>query len=303
MGAGWVAGSVRARLLARHRLGTSAAHEVADCSVEEARSRLTSSPYARSVAGATSVRDAQRAIWTSALWDIRVLAGWLPPSGVEAARTFAGYFEIQNFEARLAVRTDDQETPFDLGGLATTTARAGTATSASQLRDELRRSRWRDPGTEDPAGMLLCIRIEWARRLAEIAPAETWGLGAAALIAARAMATRDERVNSELARRIPSVGRRLVDAMPLAELVAALPSSAGWVLEGIERPEDIWRAEARWWQRVDRDGERLLHSIRPGLDVAVGAVAVRMADAWRVAAALDIASRGGLGREVLDAVA
>ena len=33
------------------------------------------------------------------------------------------------------------------------------------------------------------------------------------------------------------------------------------------------------------------------------AIAVRMADAWRIGAALEVASRSGVGREVLDAAA
>jgi hypothetical protein len=304
MSAGWVAGSVRARLLARHRLGVDGAHEVAESgSVEAARSLLAASPYARAVARATSVRDAQRAIWATALWDLRVLAGWLPPHGVEVARTFAAFFEIEDFEDLLAARDEDREVPFELGGLATAPTAARASASAPELRQFLRRSMWRDPGTNDPARMLLHLRIEWARRLADIEPAYEWGLGAAALVAVRAFAEHEQPLDAGIVRRIPALGRRSLDAETLPALVSALPPQARWVVEDVERPDDIWRAEARWWQRVDRDGERLLRAARPGLDVAAGALAVRIADAWRATAAFDIASRRGMGREVLDVVA
>ncbi len=304
MGVGWVAGSVRAQLLARHRLGLDATREVAAAgSLDAAMRQLGASPYGQVVAGVTSIRDAQRAIWATALWDLRILAGWLPGRGVEAARVFAGFFEIENVEDLLAVDGGDRETPFELGALATAWARAREATSAGELREQLRRSSWRDPGTDDPAGILVSLRLEWARRLSEIEPASAWGLGAAALGVARMLVEHEEPIDPKVVRRVPALGRRVLDAVTLPALVSALPESARWVLEGIERPDDLWRGEARWWQRVDRDGERLLRVARQGLGIAVGAFAVRMTDAWRTAAALDIASRGGRGAEVLDAVA
>ncbi len=304
MGAGWVAGSVRARLLARHRVGVNGAREIAEtASADAARAQLAATPYARALAGTTSVRDAQRAIWSTVLWDTRVLAGWLPAPGVEVARTLAAFFEIENFEDLLASPDTDREPPFDLGALGTAATRAHRATSASELREELRHSAWRDPGTSDPAGILFKVRVEWARRLSDIEPVAEWGLGLAALIAARVVAEREQPVDPDLVRRIPRLGRRVLDAETLAAVVAALPVSARWAVEGIERADELWRAEASWWRRVDHDGERLLHSTRPGLGVAAGAIALRMSDAWRTCAALDIASRGGAGREVLDAAA
>ena len=304
MGVGWVAGSVRARLLARHRAGIEGAREVADASsIDAARAQLGTTPYARAITGTSSVRDAQHAIWSSVLWDTRVLAGWLPLPGVQAARAFAAFFEIQNLEDALASVEHDGEPRFDLGSLGTVPSHTREAPSASELREQLRHSAWRDPGTSDPAGMLLNVRLEWARRLTEIEPAAEWGNGLAALIAARQVAEREQAVDPDLVRRFPRFGRHVLDAATLPALASALPAPARWVLEGIDRPEELWRAEAGWWRRVDRDGERLLHSTRPGLAVATGAIAVRMADAWRIAAALDVASRGGRGREVLDAAA
>ena len=272
-------------------------------SVDAARAQLAATPYARALAGATSVRGAQHAIWSTALWDTRVLAGWLPVAGVEVARTLAAFFEIENFEDVLAPSDTDREPPFELGALGSAAMRAHTATSAPELREQLRHSTWRDPGTSDPAGILFNVRVEWARRLSDIEPAAEWALGLAALIAARFVAEHEQPVDPALVRRIPRLGRRVLEAATLPAVVAALPASARWAVEGIERADELWRAEAGWWRRLDRDGERLLHSTKPGLGVATGAIALRMSDAWRASAALDIADRGGTGREVLDAAA
>ncbi len=51
------------------------------------------------------------------------------------------------------------------------------------------------------------------------------------------------------------------------------------------------------------DGERLLRGARPGTEIVVGAVARRMADAWRTCAALDVASRGASAQELVDVFA
>ena len=152
--------------------------------------------------------------------------------------------------------------------------------------------------------MLLRLRLEWALRLAELDPATTaWGMGAAAIVAARALVERGRPLDPGDAKRIPIVLRHVTGATTLPALASALPDSARWAIEPIETPRDVWRAEACWWRRVDRDGEHLLRAARPGIGVVVGALAVRMADAWRTAAALDIGSRGGRGQEVLDAIA
>ena len=89
----------------------------------------------------------------------------------------------------------------------------------------------------------------------------------------------------------------------LDELRRRLPARARWILAGISSPGDLWRAEATWWARVERDGFRLLRT--SGLDSGpvIGAVAVMAADAWRIRAALEIAARGGGPLEAYDAVA
>ena len=304
MGAGWVAGSVRAASLARHRLGPDGARELAAAgSVGAARARLNDSPYAQAIAGEGSVRGLQRAIWNSVLWDLRVLAGWLPPPGVAIARAFAAFFEVQNFEDLLAHPGGERVSPFELGGLAIAWPHAQEATSASGVREQLRRSAWRDPGTSDPSGMLLGLRLEWARLLSRIEPAAAWGTGAAALVVAGGLADGEQPVDPDVLHRVFAFGPEARNATTVPALFTALPESARWALEGIEHSSELWRAEAGWWRRVEHDGERLLRAARPGRAVVVGGLSVRMADAWRTAAAVEIASRGGRGREVLDVAA
>jgi len=83
-----------------------------------------------------------------------------------------------------------------------------------------------------------------------------------------------------------------------------LPARARWALEGATDPDELWRGEARWWSRVERDGFALLGE-RSGFGSApvLGAVAVLAVDAWRVRAALELAARGGRPLEVFDALA
>ncbi|MGZ4389988.1 MAG: hypothetical protein ACXVZL_11470, partial [Gaiellaceae bacterium] len=80
MSGGWVAGSVRARLLvAERRLGAEGAADVAAAeSLQEALVRLGRSPYRREVALEQDLEQAQRAVAQAALLNLRVLAGWLP---------------------------------------------------------------------------------------------------------------------------------------------------------------------------------------------------------------------------------
>ncbi len=88
----------------------------------------------------------------------------------------------------------------------------------------------------------------------------------------------------------------------MAQLRVALPVTLRSVLDGIDRPTDLWRAEVRAVAQVEDDGFGLLRTAMPGPSVVLGAIAVLAIDAWRVRAALAAAEAGG-GSEVLDAVA
>jgi hypothetical protein len=72
---------------------------------------------------------------------------------------------------------------------------------------------------------------------------------------------------------------------------------------GVEDPDALWEAEARWWARVDHEGAALARRPVAGRPSIVGATALLAVDAWRVRAALELAARGGGPTEVLHAVA
>ena len=89
----------------------------------------------------------------------------------------------------------------------------------------------------------------------------------------------------------------------MATFAAALPSRARWVVAGINTVDQLWRAEAGWWSRLEGDGLRLLGQPRYSRAHTVGAIAVLGTDAWRCRAALELAARGGGPMDAYDAVA
>ena len=93
----------------------------------------------------------------------------------------------------------------------------------------------------------------------------------------------------------------------LRTAAALLPSDVRWVLQGIDRPDDLWRASAGWWHRVEQDAFGLLRQAGFERAPVVGAAMLLAVDAWRVRAALEVAARTPTGGpavlEAFDAVA
>jgi hypothetical protein len=293
MTAAWVAGTTRARSLARRRAGLGTARRVASSrTLEEALAGLGSTLYRHDIRGGQSLAEAQHAILATLLWHVRVLAGWLPGPGTAALRALAGWFEIANVDALLFGGP-----VFDLGAMATAWPRLR---SAPDLRRALAASPWGDPGAADTRAIRLGLRIRWARRVAAVSPdARTWAAGAFALLVAR------ERFIDEQPLPEPPadlLGRDAAGADDLTELGRRLPAHAAWALHGTETSGDLWVAETRWWARLERDGHALLADSRLDLGPVLGAVAVLAVDARRVRAALELASRGGRPLEAFDAV-
>jgi hypothetical protein len=293
MTAAWVAGTTRARSLARRRAGLGAARRAASSrTLEEALAALGSTPYRHDLRAGQSLGEAQHAVLAMLLWHVRVLAGWLPGTGTAALRALSGWFEIANLDALLFGGPF-----FDLGAMSTAWPRLR---NAPDLRRALAASPWRDPGAGDTRGIRLGMRIRWARRVAAVSPdARPWAAGALALLVAR------ERFADERPLPEPSadlLGRDAAGADDLTEFGRRLPADAAWALYGTETPGDLWVAETRWWARLERDGHALLADARLDLGPVLGAVAVLAADARRVRAALELASRGGQPLEVFDAV-
>ena len=340
----WVAASVRAKAMARRRAGAGLCRDAAALgSLPRALEILEQTGYGLElIADANTARDgnsardggtgpeadlaaAQHATRRSVLWQLRVLAGWLPVSGARMVRAAGAAFELENItvlsrrlQGAAAAETGDGlrrsavlPEYFDLGGLATAWPRLSQAGTFSDLVEALRTSPWGDPGS--PQDLADTLTVVWFRRLAAAAPqTRRWMVAGAALLAARRVlavpgteggsGVRPEPGNRVHALLQPMIGSSWTEAQDVASFRAALPAAAAPVLNGIEDPGDLWRAEAALRARVEDDAFSLLRSGLPGPDIAVGAITVLAMDAWRVRAALAAAATGG-GSEVLDAVA
>jgi hypothetical protein len=293
---GWVAASVRARLLLRRRIGRErASHLARTSSLRDALLGLTGTAYGRELDPALGLEAAQRTVAAATLLHLRLLSGWLPPGRAEFLRALAAWFELVNVEDRLAyLHGAELRAPFDLGGLASAWPKASHAVSPLELREALAASAWGDPGGERPEEIHLGLRASWALRvLADVPELGHLVAGALALLLGRELFVTGRPVELLLGRHVSAVGSGWEHARTFAELHAALPPRAAWVLEGVEGPEGLWRAEVAWWARAERDGEELVRRSREGRASVAGAVLLLAVDAWRTASALTAAAAGG----------
>jgi hypothetical protein len=308
--AGWVAATVRARAMSRRRLGRVAVRELAGApDLDAALSRLARSPYRREVHVGLTLAQAQRAVVRATLWNIRVLTGWLPRQGVSQLRVLVSPVEAANVVDHLdhlgGGRPGSAPTPYRLGGLGTTWIRLAATATPDEVRHALATSPWGDPGGTSTREVALALRITACDRIGSAVPqAADWAAGSLALLVAREVAAErlplPPRAREDLAF---ALGARVAGATTLTGLAEALPRSASWALTGVSAPEDLWRAEARWWDRVERDAFRLVRASTPGPEAPIGAVGLLATDAWRVRAALESAARHGRALEDFDAVA
>jgi ATP synthase (C/AC39) subunit len=297
MSAGWVAGSVRARALARRRLGAEETRRLASCgSLSDALRMLAGTAYGANLRPEQPLAVAQREIAGSILWDLRVLAGWLPGEGLRMLRVLGAWFELANVDELLqSIAGRPAEAEFQLGALATAWPRLRQATSNGELRAALATSAWRDPGGESTYAVRLGIRARWASRAAALGdPARTWAAGAVALLVAGERFAAGRAVDPGImGSALSLLGPAALRGATLEEMIGGLPSGAAWVLAGITAPAGLWRAEQAWLAGVERDGLRLLRTSSLDSGAVLGSVAVMACDAWRVRAALEIAARGG----------
>jgi hypothetical protein len=307
MTAAWVAGTVRARAMARRGEAVAAAHELARAeSATAALAALAASRDLHGTAGGDSIPHATRAIEETLLWNIRVLAGWLPAHGTEMLRLLAGWFEIANVEERLhALRGGPAAPPFALGAMATAWPRLAIAGSVDELRDTLATSAWGDPGESSARAVQLSMSLAWAERVQRrVPPALPWTLGGASLVVARERLARGldlPEAAATTADRLLGDGWRAATTLP--ELSDSLPPQARWPLAGLAEANRLWYAEARWWRRLRADCRRLLAHPGFGPEPVIGAIGLLAADARLVASALAGVGRGADAAEVLDALA
>lgn len=307
MSAAWVGGSIRAAAMARGRVGPAQVMLLAESrGPAEAMQLLAQSRYGRDVRPAGTVGEAEREVASAVLWNMRILAAWLPAKGQRMLRVLAGGFEIANVDDRMSSDIDsgrDVPTPYRLGSLATAWPRLAAASSSSEMRAILGASPWGDPGDETPHAISLFLRLAWAQRVAvAVATARPWAAGGAALAVARERFVAGRALTAAAggtAARL--LGGRAIAASSLADFVACLPPEARWALTGTAQSSDLWRAESRWWSRIQRDGQALLGNASFGPRRPLGAICVIAADVWQTQAALEICARGGAGRGVLDA--
>ncbi|MEV0173550.1 V-type ATPase subunit [Streptomyces sp. NPDC050803] len=304
MGAGWVAGVTRAKAMAAGRAGPDTARRLAAApGLPEAVRALAGTPYRRGLDTQAGPAEAQRAVSDALVWHLRVLAGWQPRPGAVAVRLLASGFEIENTRDLLRSLTEDRPpAPYRLGALSTAWPRLSRATGAADVRAVLATSVWGDPGADTRGALITGMRLSAAARTAaHVPPAARWAAGEAALLVAREVHLTGGRLTPQAARDAARLlSTAAVRAASFADYRARLAPAARWALEGVERPEDLWRAEARWWPTVDQDGQSLLTGARFGLPSVVGAVAVLSVDAWRVRAGLGCAAHDGRAREAFD---
>ena len=130
-----------------------------------------------------------------------------------------------------------------------------------------------------------------------------WAVAGTALLLARERFVSDREAAEPVRRRAERLlGSRAMAARSWDAYLAALPRQARGALADLRAPRDLWLAENRWWNRVERDGFALLRGTGFGLDALVGCVALLAVDAHRVQAALEIAARGGRELEAFDAL-
>jgi ATP synthase (C/AC39) subunit len=307
MSAGWVAGSVRAKAMARRRLGRATTRELAASSTtDQALHMLTQTAYGHDVRPGLTVARAQHAVRAVLLWHLRVLAGWQPRAGAELVRRLAAWYEIANVEEQFRRFAGEPAEPaYELGALVTSWRSLAACGGPAELREALARSPWGDPGGDGPYAVSVTMRFIWAERLTALPAAPVpWAAGAAALLLAREQ-LRGGRTLPAPAHKAAAalLGHRALEATSMRDLATAADPDAAWVFDGIDQPTDLWRAEAAWWRRVEDDGLALLRSVGHSPGPLLGAIAVLAADAWRVCAALELSDRGGALLEVFDAVA
>ncbi|WBO62193.1 hypothetical protein [Streptomyces camelliae] len=288
-------------------LGVSGARDVAGAAtLADALRYLGATPYRRGLDAEAGLVGAQRAVSATLLWHLRVLAGWQPRAGAVMLRLLASGFEIANVDDHARVLLGGEwlpaVRPYRLGALATAWPRLSEAGSPAELRAVLAGSAWGDPGADSPAAVAVGMRIAAAQRTAAAVPqAVPWAAGRLALLVGREVFLADRVLTTPSARRAARVlGSEAMGAASFPDFLRRLPVTARWVVDGIEAPADLWRAETRWWIRLEQDGHELMRGSGLGSSPVVGAVAVLSADAWRVRGALELAARGGGSLEALD---
>ena len=307
MTAGWVAVSTRGGALLGRLAGPAGARELAEAATwSQARGQLATTFYGTEMTTDSDRAEARSAATSATVWQLRVLAGWLPAQASGLARLFTAPIEIANIEAHLASLSGAAvQGPVSLGSLAVAWPRVATTTSPEQVRAVLTHSAWGDPGGADPVAVAVGLRVAWARRLIRQVPeTAAWAKGGLAVLIAREAFAFSREVAPLTGRELDRlVGKGWRQAATIPELALVLPDSAAWALADIASPADLWRAELAVTRRVTAEATRLAAVKRFTKGTVAAVMALLLVDLWRVTAAIELAGRGPNSTEVFDAVA
>ncbi len=307
MTAGWVAGALRGRFLTTRLLGPDGQRELASAaSWPRAVAMLATTVYGTEMSPNANRIEAQLAATNSTAWQLRVLAGWVPPSGRSLVRVAAARLEILNVEQHLReLSGSSPQAPILLGSLASVWPRVEQCASSEAVRDALSVSVWSDPGGSSPSDIALGMRAAWVRRAIRHVPsAMPWALGYLAVLVARELFSFERKIAVTTGRHIDRLlGRGWRRATTFGEFRDHLDSAAAWPLVGVESADQIWRGEVAIRRRVAADAARLTARNRFDRDVVAGIVGMLLSDLDGVQAALETAGRGTYAVEVFDAVA
>jgi hypothetical protein len=305
MTVGWVAAATRGRSLLDRLIGVEGARALADTPTwSEARLELGTTIYGSGPPADTDRRTARRAAIEATVWQLRVLAGWLPPGTGGRARLFAAPMEIANIERRLRQLAGAvPAAPIPLGSLALVWPRIAAATSAADVRAHLARSPWGDPGGTDPITIGVGLRVGWARRVARQLPdSGDWARGATAVLLAREVFAFDRDIAAPTGRTVDQlIGHHWREARSIPDLVDRLPESAAWALETAATPADLWLAERAVAARIATDATRRARSRGNSEATVMAIMALILLDLWWVTMAIEAAGREQT--EIFDAVA
>lgn len=306
MTAAWVAATVRGKALARRCLGSTAIQNLSSLRGRQAAVEyLASTSYGSGFDSGTDLATAERSISDTACWHLRILAGWAPASGAAFIQPLTLWFEVCNIE-ELAVSYNDPHghTPppaYNLGRLAMAWPRVRNSSNLTDLKTALGTTVLGEPEAGTLPSILLGVRLGFARVLASRCPDASWGSGLAALELAksRLLGSESPPMHHTGSTIIGHAWRTAPDVRSFAD---AVPARARWVLEGIDHPNELWRAEIGWWRRLARDGARLMSRGTFAQGPVLGAGLVILADARLAQLALASAA-GALDREGRDAAA
>jgi hypothetical protein len=305
--AGWVAATMRGQALLRGAAGIAGARAIAStASWDPARELLARTIAGRSLAADADRAGARDATVSATVWQLRVLAGWLPPTSTGLVRLAAGPIEIGNVERHIEMLDGGpRRTTVALGSLATAWPRVAASTSTDAVREALRRSVWGDPGGTDRVTVGVGLRVAWLRRVQRVAPAAaSWATGAMAVVTARERFAFGREIAAVTGHEIDrTLGRQWRAADSLGAMFDRLPPSSRWPLVGVDRPEDLWRSERAVLQRVTTEAGARAASGGRDRATLVAILALLLVDLWRVLVAIDLAGRDESGREMFDAVA